>query len=250
MDAWRLAVLALLVTATPVAADECTPAGAQVARVSEVLDAASIRLAGGEVVRLAGIFVPADGREPAFAALSGMAAGAEIVLGNRSAKPDRYGRHSAQLFGANGVWIQGELLRAGRALVMTLPDERACAQAMLQAEAAGRGASAGLWRNPDFAIARAENPSFAGRRNLYQIVEGRVVSVGKTQTTVYLDFGRNWATDFTVTISTPDAALFESEGLALDDLEGRRVRVRGWLAESNGPMIKVDHREQIEVLDR
>ncbi len=77
-----------------------------------------------------------------------------------------------------------------------------------------------------------------------------MLSVGKTPTTVYLDFGRNWTTDFTVTVGTQDAALLESEGLALHDLEGRRVRVRGWLSQSNGPMIRVDHREQIEVLDR
>jgi hypothetical protein len=142
------------------------------------------------------------------------------------------------------------MLRRGLARVFTLRDSRACSRALLAAEEEGRAAGAGLWADPLFTIGEAGNPSLLDRRGLYQIVEGRVVSVGKTASTVYLDFGRNWTSDFTVTVSVSDAALFESEGLALDGLKGRRVRVRGWLSEANGPTMRVDHPEQIEVLSR
>lgn len=246
----RLAfLLAILAAAPQAAAEECVP-GAERATISEVVNAATLRFANGGAIRLAGIFVPSEAGDGAHAVLSAMAAGKEVALGNRSAKPDRYARVSAHVFAEGGRWLQGELLQRGLAMVLTLRDDRACAGALLAAEQVGRKAGAGIWANPDFAIGRAEDPSLLGRRNLYQIVEGRVLSVGKTQTTVYLDFGRNWGTDFTVTVSVPDAALFESEGLPPRDLEGRRVRVRGWLVEANGPMIRVDHPEQIEVLDR
>lgn len=250
MDAWRLAAVPLLCVASVAAADDCRPASMERAAVSGVVDAALLQLADGRTIRLAGVFVPPKERAGAVALVASLVAGNGVSLGNLSGQGDRYGRFSAHAFAGGGGWIQGELLRRGLAIALTFRDDRACAKALLTAETEGRLAKAGLWASPDFAIARSENPSLLGQRNGYQIVEGRVLSVGKTATTVYLDFGRNWATDFTVTVSTSDAALFESEGMVLHDLEGRRVRVRGWLAESNGPMIKVDHPEQIEVLER
>ena len=50
------------------------------------------------------------------------------------------------------------------------------------------------------------------------------------------------------TIAPRDRLLFEREGIDLEALEGRVVRVRGWVESWNGPMIKVTHPEQIEVL--
>lgn len=245
-----VAAISLLAMMADAAAEECVPAQAERVAVAEVIGAASLRLTDGRTVRLAGIAVPAAFAGAARDILVEMVAGKEVMLGNRGANPDRYGRLATDVLLPDGRHAQGELLRRGLALVMTRKDERACVQALLTAESEARGRGAGLWADPDFAIARAENPATFGARNRFQIAEGEVFSVGRTATTVYLDFGRNWATDFTVTVSGPDAALLESEGLALNDLKGRRVRVRGWLTEQNGPMIVVDHREQIEVLDR
>ena len=33
-------------------------------------------------------------------------------------------------------------------------------------------------------------------------------------------------------------------------MEGKRIRVRGWLRSYNGPVIDVTHPEQIELLDK
>lgn len=251
MHPLQLAASALLLALAAQAwAQDCSPDARERVVISEVVDPVTLRLSGGGVVRLAGITVPAQSEDAARRFVAARLAGVEAIVGNRSAQPDRYGRVSAQVLDADSRWLQGGLLRAGLAVVLTSRDDRTCARALLAAEEAGRRARAGIWADPDFAIAVAENPMPAERRNLYQIVEGQVVSVGKTQATVYLDFGRDWATDFTVIVSGADAALFESEGLVLSGLEGRRVRVRGWLAEANGPMIRVDHPEQIEVLDR
>jgi micrococcal nuclease len=37
-------------------------------------------------------------------------------------------------------------------------------------------------------------------------------------------------------------------GLDPHSLAGKQVRVRGWVEWRNGPMIRADHREQIELL--
>ena len=65
----------------------------------------------------------------------------------------------------------------------------------------------------------------------------------------YLNFGENWREDFTVSIAPRDRRRFEAAGIAVEDYEGRLVRVRGWVDSFNGPMIEATHPEQIEVLD-
>jgi len=81
----------------------------------------------------------------------------------------------------------------------------------------------------------------------FQIVEGRVRDVADRSGRVYLNFGEDWRTDFTATIAPSDRDSFGGSKIALTDLEGRNVRVRGWLKQRNGPMIEVSHPEQIEL---
>ena len=82
----------------------------------------------------------------------------------------------------------------------------------------------------------------------FELIEGEVVSIGRTDRTVYLNFGQSWSIDFTVTIAAAEAALIKAENSPFDNLIGNRVRVRGWLDQWDGPWIRVDHAEQIELL--
>ncbi len=66
---------------------------------------------------------------------------------------------------------------------------------------------------------------------------------------IYVNFGRRWTEDFTVTISKRNEALFIAAGLAPKVLQGRRVRIRGVVEERGGPWIEVIRPEQIEMLD-
>ena len=59
----------------------------------------------------------------------------------------------------------------------------------------------------------------------------------------------DWRTDFTVEIEGRDRKRFIEAGLDPASLQGRRIRVRGWVDWRNGPMIQATHPEQIEILD-
>jgi len=223
--------MALLTAAAPARGEPVAPCVATVpepAVVERVIDGDTIALDDGAVVRLAGIAAPKGEANPALAeaarrGLTSLALGKAVLVGNRDANPDRYGRLTAQLFLRDGgLWIEGEMLRRGLARVFTLRDRRACGRALLAAEEEGRAVKAGLWADPGFAIRAADDSSLLEAKHLYQIVEGRVMSTGRTTGTVYLDFGRNWSTDFTVTVNASDAAFFEAEGIRLDALPGRR----------------------------
>jgi micrococcal nuclease len=54
----------------------------------------------------------------------------------------------------------------------------------------------------------------------------------------------------TVTILKRNERLFTGAGMTPSLLAGRRVEIRGWVEERNGPAIEVVRPEQIEFVDR
>jgi hypothetical protein len=73
-------------------------------------------------------------------------------------------------------------------------------------------------------------------------------AVGEGGDRIYLNFAKDWRSDFTISVEREDGAAFTAAGIDLKDLTGRRVRVRGWLEWRNGPMIEATHAEQLEIL--
>ena len=161
---------------------------------------------------------------------------------------DRHGRVLAHLVLADGRWVQGALLASGWARVYSFADNRALIAEMLALEAPARAADAGLWADWFFGIRDASRPDSIPV-DRYELVEGVVTGVAEFDRRVYLNFGDDWRTDMTVTVSPHQRAIFRNAGMDFADLEGRTIRVRGWTGWYNGPMIEIDHPEQIEVLE-
>lgn len=80
------------------------------------------------------------------------------------------------------------------------------------------------------------------------MVEGKVLSVRESGATIYANFGRRWTRDFAITILKRHRRDFAAAGIDPKELEGRRVRVRGWVEQRRGPMIEAAAPEQIEVV--
>ena len=72
--------------------------------------------------------------------------------------------------------------------------------------------------------------------------------VAEVRGRIYLNFGDDWRRDFTVRIAPRDKRAFARAGLDLLALEGRTIRVRGWIKWRDGPMIDATHPEQIELV--
>ena len=83
----------------------------------------------------------------------------------------------------------------------------------------------------------------------FALVEGKVLSVRESGATIYVNFGRRWTRDFTVTILRRLSRAFVAAGVEPKKLEGRRIRVRGWIEQRGGPIIAAEAPEQIEILD-
>ena len=226
--------------------------------VVSVVDGRSFLLDDGREVRLAGLQIPALARpgdkddgagRAAKAALESLLAGQTVTLKAPKPVSDRYGRVLAYAFvGGAESPVQHILLLQGHALVAARPDHRACHAELLAREKVAREAKLGVWADPVYGLRRAEGgAALLAARGHFAVIEGKVVSVRESGDTIYVNFGRRWTQSLTLTIRKRDERQFAAAGIELKTLEGRVVRVRGWIEERGGPRIEALHPEQIEL---
>jgi endonuclease YncB( thermonuclease family) len=230
--------------------------------VKRVIDGRTFTLDDGREVRLAAVEVPPleTGAAPgaaAKAALDALVGGDDIVLRRADIETDRYGRLVAYAYAVRDgeeLFAQGELIASGFARVGDHVGGRSCAVELLKSEHAARAAKLGLWGDSDYDVLDAETPTdVLARRGRFALVEGKVVSVRESGATIYVNFGRRWSEDFTVTILKRNERNFAAAGLDLKRLAGRRIRVRGFIEARGGtgrsPWIEAEYPEQIETAD-
>ncbi len=242
-----LAAACALVAGNAAAQEACklTPAGT--ASVAAVRDGRTLLLNDGRELRLEAIEVTDASR----AALQDLVGGRSLRLERLGPGRDRYGRLTAFAFaGDTRQSVQQSMLEAGAARVSGRVGDKACAGALLSAEDAARKAGRGIWADPNFAPLSAENLArLRSERGRFALVEGKVLSVHESGATIYVNFGRRWTRDFTVTILRRLARSFTAAGIDPKKLEGRRIRVRGWIEQRGGPIIAAEVPEQIEFVD-
>ena len=227
--------------------------------VKSVVDGDTLILRDGREIRLVGIQAPKLplGRRgfkawplagEAKQALEKLTLGKRLTLSFGGRRMDRHGRWLAHLHTKSRLWVQGALLKEGMARVYSFADNRAVIAEMLALEREARAAKRGIWGKDFYQVLKAEK--IERRTRGVQIVEGLVLKVAPTRRRTYLNFGRDWKRDFTIVIEARSRRAFPERGARLKKLEGKRVRVRGWLRWRNGPMLTATHPEQIEVLEK
>lgn len=263
----RLVAAALaLASAGPTRADEalCLDGPREPVRAAAVLAGDEIRLADGRILRFAGAEAPraplSDTRPATRATALRLASEATAALAARvegrdlevlEIGEDRWGRRLGHLVDISaGQWIDGDLVSDGRLRTMPIAGDGTCAAALLAREEAPRAAGRGLWGEPLFAVRPADH-ALVERVGDVVVVEGTVRSVGRSRGRTWLNFGEDIARDFAVVMNDNDRSRFERAGLVLDDLKGRRVRVRGLVGRrAEAPRMAIDDPMAIERLGR
>ena len=223
------------------------------ARIMRVEHNGVLVLTDGRALHLEGIRIPnaAQDRAPqalsdqATDALTALAKDQDLVARALWPKEDRYDRVRSQVFAQDGTWLQLELLKRGLARVDIASDRSECAGELFAAEGAARGARLGIWAAPAYAIRTPD--TVVADIGTFQIVEGRVLNAAVTDGRAYLNFGADWKTDFTVTISPDDMKTFRRMGVDPLVYQGKLVRVRGLVQSLNGPEIELADPRQAEV---
>lgn len=240
------------------------PKAGEQGRVARIIDGDSFILAladGSELsVRLSAIQAPRTAQRAARdwpyasearAGLSALIKGRNVRLYYGGERRDRFGRAVAQLYTVDqndqpDLWVQGEMVRLGLARVYSWKGELADLPALYGLETEARDRNRGLWASSYYAVRKPDPDPLAQYVDSLQIVEGIVTSTADVRGRIYLNFGADYKTDFTIAIAKKNVKRFTS----IDPLSltGARLRVRGWVEMINGPMIWVDHPGRLEIL--
>lgn len=255
--------------------------------VTAVIDGGAVMLDDGTEIRLIGALTPRPpdtGLDIAFwppereakSALEQLVLGRSVTLGFSGRRSDRYGRTQAHLFvdrvpaatgetAAEPLWVQAALLSAGHARAYVLKDNPGCLRELSAHEALARAEKKGLWAHAAYQIRDAADTAGLMRlRSTFQLVSGVVTKVIVTKTSTILRFGAEDDADrtgaagsgemavrtprgFSVAIKPSIVRLWSADGIGLDQVEGRRLRIRGWIERRGGPAIEIIDPQQIEL---
>lgn len=228
------------------AQESCKLTDMGTAAIAAVRDGRTLLLLDGREIRLAAIEITDD----SASVLQSIVGTREVRIKRLGPGPDRYGRLVAFVYvGDSPQSVQQLLLAQGQARVSARIGDKGCADIMLDTERTARLARRGLWADPNFAPLRSENiPRIEAARGQFALVEGKVLSVRESGPTLYLNFGRRWTRDFTITIAKRHRREFADSGIDPKRLEGHLVRVRGWIEQRSGPVIEAATPEQLELV--
>jgi len=171
----------------------------------------------------------------------------KFYLGVMGKEVDRWGRYPAILMDHEYMDLSEELLNKGIAIVQPYLRSFNCLKYLLKYEQQTRFEKRGIWKDKNVISDHGSIP-YADWGS-YWIVEGTLLSVGRTRTRLYLNFGERWTEDLTGIIEREQLEEFERFGHDLQSLKGKRVRLRGVMQLNNGPEFMLSHPAQLELLD-
>ena len=210
----------------------------------------AFRLADGGLVRLVDLRLPGPGPAEArvLAVLAGFS-GEEAQVG-AVGEPDRWERVPAILQSGRErpVDLAELLVGEGLALVDAGARDALCRPALLATEAAARLARRGLWASDDAVLRAQDTVALAAAAGRFVVVTGRIVSVGVRRDRTYLNFGRDWARDFAVTIPRRSWSTLAARGHTAESLRGATVRVRGYVEMRRAPGLDLVAADMLEVV--
>lgn len=227
--------------------------------VEQVKNAKNLITSTGEQIRIASIQAPnveeLIGRkrpgEPmgaqAMQAVRDLIEGKEVSVEVSTVEPtDRHGRTVALVKLDDGLLLQEALIHDGLAMAYPFPDSREHMRSWQEVEQEARQQRRGMWGHPYWQVADAATMSFEKPR--YILVEGVVHEAKNIRGNWYVNFDQDYRKDFTGFVTKEDYQKY-FDGFDLAGLSGKRVRLRGWLYERNGPAMDITLPEQIEVLE-
>ena len=181
-----------------------------------------------------------------------MLLGQEIILyQTKDKKRGRMNRMQHQMGhlqrSLDGAWIQGTLVSLGLARVRTSVSNPEMAAQLYILEIDARAKGIGLWALADYEVLN-DSKIIETHLNRFQVVEGVVKEIASHQNRIFLNFGADWKTDFTLVVEPDDRRNFTKAGIDPLSWKGYRLRARGWLGFYNGPNMEITHPQRVEIL--
>jgi hypothetical protein len=126
-----------------------------------------------------------------------------------------------------------------------------CRPDLLASEQRARTRRFGLWASDRHGpVAANDVTRLQALIGHFAVVEGIVRSVGERRERTYLNFGRDWKQDLTITIPKRTWTMMRERGVSAATLRGKRVRARGLLEEWQGVAVEITATDMLEVLSQ
>lgn len=227
-------------------------------KVIKIIDPLVIELERHGLVHLIGLDIPDYNpyeqgalAESSIKILNDMLVGQNVRLfQTRDRNEGRYNRMRHQLMHVvmdkDSSWVQGVMVQLGLARVRSDKSNPEAIRDLYKIEAIARKEKLGLWAFEQYQV--LSDTDAEKHMNSFQIVEGTINSAARKQNNIFLNFGNDWRKDFTVSIKPSEITNFSKAGMNPLDLNGKKIRVRGWIREYNGAFMEIDHPERIEIL--
>ncbi|UCD15010.1 MAG: thermonuclease family protein [Candidatus Omnitrophota bacterium] len=228
-------------------------------KVTEVIDGDTVKLANGKFLRYLGIDTPEvrlkeGGRfiySPQPFAKEAKRFNQRLVEGKfvrvefDVEKTDKYRRLLGYCF-LNDTFVNAVLVKEGFACVYTRPPNVKYADVLVDSQRKARKEKRGMW-----GVYETVDHSAAHRYiNQIRTVKGKVVGTYKSSNCVFLNFGYDYKTDFTVVIFNDSLKYFQKERInPAVFYKGKTIAVSGRIREHNGPQIIVNVPGQIEIYE-
>lgn len=257
-----LAALALsMLASTSACAETCPSKGGAPARIVAVEPRLELRLSDSRLLRLAGVEPAAatpgrpDLADATRATLAAQVVGRPVTVSVLASRPDRWGRLAAfvALVGDDRPGGLAEtVVAAGLGRVTGEAAGASCHAVLLTAEDAARAAKLGLWADPYYGVLAVEDrEAFAERSGTVVLAEGKLVAVEPGPFRTVLRFAASRPRDrhvLAAVILPRVKKTFEAEGVMVQSLIGRTLRLRGLLDLRFGPRLELAGPDDIEIV--
>lgn len=259
--AWlAIAVLALSIDAAYAETPPCPLAQGDTRAIARVIDGETLALDDGRQLRLIGALAPRPSDVGAAAgnwppenatrvALAALVEGRSVTLWHDARQSDRYGRVLAHAM-IGSTWLQGTLVARGLARAYGRPGVDACSEALVRLERHAREDGLGLWGNATYGVRAASRGDWQRALHSFQIVSATVRRVSRGSRDVYVTLGSRGGGAYPLAAVVAANRSDLTGGIVPRRLVGRRVLVRGWIEQRRGPVIVIDSKGQLELLDR
>lgn len=229
---------------------------AEQGKVKDIIGPQTLLLESGQIIYLVGIEIPNSYGEDisplavtARDILKDLLDGQRVQLYKTKHKElgltNRMGHDLVHLERLDdNAWAQGTLLALGLARVKTTARNSHMAGDMLLLEEKARSDKLGIWG--DITVLTPDTADSAS--GSFAIVEGQVESVALKKNRIYINFGKDWKTDFTLSIAPDNKRAFAKEKLDPQSWGGQTIRVRGNVRDYNGPYMEIDHPAAVEFI--
>lgn len=227
--------------------------------VSEVIDGDTVKLSNGRLLRYIGLDTPEvrikrNGQfiyDPQPFALEAKEYNQKLVEAKAVRvefdleKQDKYGRLLGYCF-IDDTFVNAKLIQEGLAVLYTYPPNVKYVDRFVSSQKKARLEKKGLWGSYQL-IDHNQAHKYIGQ---IRTVKGRVVSSYQSPKCVFLNFGNDYKSDFTVVIFNNALAAFTKQGInPINFYQHKLVEVSGRIREYNGPEIIVNTPYEIQILD-